>query len=181
MARIWPVYEGRESTRGEPWADIAVSDAISLFELRESDLLSDLSRTPGFGDATRDLWYGGFKHVVIEIRPSEAKRIKWRSGFYLSRVKPAVARDRLIQHALVSVLGANNVVRVENRPATDSLGREALRITVVLRPGATKRLENGAPLDALVSLQKRLGDMGDHRTPLVEYATEAELAGYGRS
>jgi hypothetical protein len=182
MARIWQVYEGREPTRrGSLLADIPVSDAVSAFDLRASDFTSDLSESPRFGDITPDLWYGGFRHIVVELRPSEARQIKWRPGYYLSRVKPDEARDRLIQQALVSVLGTNNVVRVENQPTTDSLGREALRVIVVLRPGAARRLENGAPLDALVSLQKRLGDMGDQRTPLIEYATEAELADYGGS
>jgi hypothetical protein len=161
--------------------DIPVSDAVEAFDLKATDFVSELSESPRFGDVTRDGWYGGYKYIVVEIPPNEARRIKWRPGFYLSKLKPTEAPDRLIQQALVSVLGLNNVVRIEKRPATDSLGREALRITVVLRPGATKRLENGAPLDALVSLQRRLADMGDHRTPLVEYATEAELAGYGRS
>jgi hypothetical protein len=177
MARIWQVYEGREPTgSGSLLVDIPVSDAVSAFDLRTNDFLSDLSNTPRFGDANRDLWYGGFKHIVVEISPDEARRIKWRPGFYVSRVKPSEARDRLIQQALVSVLGANNVVRVDSRPTVDSEGRDALRISVVLSPGAVKRIKGGPALDALVNLRSRLDDMGEHRTPLVEYATEAELA-----
>jgi hypothetical protein len=46
----------------------------------------------------------------------------------------------------------------------------------VITPGATKKLKNGAVLDALVKLQERLREMRESRVPIVEYATEAELA-----
>ena len=37
MAKIWPVYEGRKPTSGGPWADLPVSEAVSLFELQPED------------------------------------------------------------------------------------------------------------------------------------------------
>ena len=73
-------------------------------------------------------------------------------------------------------LGAENVVRVEFEPATDSQGQDALKITVVIAPGSTEKLAKGASLSALVRLQERLSKMRDDRTPIIEYATEAELA-----
>ncbi len=176
MAKIWPVYEGREPTRGGPWADVPVSDAISLFELRREDFVSDLSATPRFGKGDRDLWYLGYKHIVVEIGRNEGRRIKWKPGFYRSRVKPEDAFAKLIQQALVSELGAENVVRVEYEPAIGSQGQDALKITVVIAPGAVKKLSKGASLDALVRLQARLSEMRENRTPIIEYATEAELA-----
>ncbi len=176
MAKIWPVYEGASPTRGEPWAELPLPEAVSLFELAQEDLVSDLTNTPRFGERDRDLWYLGYKHIIVEIGPSESRRIKWQPGFYRSRVKPEEAFRRLIQQALVAELGHKNVVRVEYKPATDSLGQEALKISVVVTPGATKKLATGASLNALVRLQKRLSEMREYRTPIIEYATEAELA-----
>jgi hypothetical protein len=72
-------------------------------------------------------------------------------------------------------LGSENVVRAEYEPTADSQGRGALKITVVIAPGAIKRLRDGAALDALVKLQERLRGMGERRTPIIQYATEAEL------
>jgi hypothetical protein len=76
----------------------------------------------------------------------------------------------------VAELGAENVVRAEYEPTTDSQGRDALKVTVVIAPGATKRLKGQSALSALVGVQKRLREMGEDRTPIIEYATEAELA-----
>jgi len=178
MAKIWPVYEGKESTRGGPWADLPVPEAIALFELRPNDFLSDLTAIPRprFGDVDHDLSYAGYKHIVIEIEHDEGQKAKWKPGFYKSRIRPKEAFRRLIQQPLVTELGNDNVVRVEYGPTTDSQGQGALKITVVITPGAAQRLANGVVLDALVRLRERLREMRDDRTPIIEYATEAELA-----
>ncbi|MCT8999991.1 hypothetical protein [Chelativorans intermedius] len=176
MALVWPVYNGREPTRGGPWANISAPDAISLFELSEADFLSDLDKTPRFGDQRREFFHEGFRHIVIEIEPDEARRSGLKPGFYISRVDPEEAFRRLIEHAFVGALGSENVVRVEYSSTTDSSGNDAIRITVVIAPGAVKRLREGAALDALVRLRERLRDMREERNPIIEYATEAELA-----
>jgi hypothetical protein len=77
---------------------------------------------------------------------------------------------------LVEELGKDNVVRVDWEPTVDSQGGEALKITVVIAPGSVEKLKNGAVLDAMVKLQERLRQMGDDRFPIIDYATEAELA-----
>ena len=175
MAKIWPVYEGREPTRPSPWVDLPLSDAIALFELRPNDFVSDLTVPPRFGDQNRDLWFAGFKNVVVQIEPDEGRKAKWKPGFYKSRIKPKEAFRRLVQQSFRDVLGANNLVRVQYQSAIDSQGRDALKITVVIAPDAIQRLPRGAALDAAVRLQERLNEMRDDRTPIIEYATEAEL------
>lgn len=181
MAKIWPVYDGKEPTHWEPWARLRLPEAIAIFELRKEDFVSDLVATPRFGDVERDLTYAGFKHIVVEVESGEGKQEKWKPGFYRSRIKPKEAFNKLIRQALVGELGDNNVVRVEFEPTTDSRGRDALKVTVVIAPGATERLKGGAALDALVSLQERLREMREDRVPIIEYATEAELAQDGGS
>lgn len=176
MAKIWPVYEGKQPTYGGPWAELLFSDAVTLFELRQTDFFSDLAVTPRFGDVERDLTWTGFKHVVVEVAEDEASEAKWRSGFYKSKVKPKEAFRRLLQHAVTPAFGVENVERVNYEPTADSLGQDAIRITIVLTPNATKRLSGGGGLDALVKLQDRLHEMKEYRTPIIEYATEAELA-----
>jgi len=175
MAKIWPVSEGREHTPPARWAEIPISEAIPLFELRSEDFVSDLAAPPRFGDPDRDLWYAGSKHVVVEVARKEGQHAKWKPGFYKSRIAPKEARIRLVRQALATELGDENVLRVELQPTTDYQGRDALKITVVIAPGATQRLKDRV-LDALVALQKRLREMGDSRVPIIEYATEAELA-----
>ena len=176
MAEIWPVYEGKRLSVGMPWASLPLSEAIAIFGLRLDDFVSDSVEKLRSGDLERDLTYAGFKHIVVEVGSSEGRKETWKPGFYRPPIKPKEAFDKLIQHALTAKLGDNNVVRVESEPTTDSRGRDALKVTVVIAPGATERLKNGATLDALVSLQERLREMREDRLPIIEYATEAELA-----
>jgi len=176
MAKIWPVYDGERPTIGSPWASLPLSEAVDLFELRPADFVSDLDTTPRFGATGRDLTYAGFKHIIVEIGDNEARKAKWNPGFYKSRIKPDDAFGRLIQQAFVAELGKDNVVGLHWEPTVDSQGRDALKIIVVIAPNATEKLKNGAVLDALVKLHERLQEMRDDRLPIVEYATEAELA-----
>jgi hypothetical protein len=176
MAKIWPVYEGKHPTYGSPWAELPLGEAIRLFELRANDFVTNFDTTPRFGDANRDLTWTGFKHIVVEIDPKEAKEVNWQPGFYRSKVKPHEAFRRLIEHAVAPAFGVENIVRADYERATDSLGQDALRITIVLTPGGLERLAHGGVLDALVRLQDRLREMKEYRTPIIEYATEAELA-----
>jgi hypothetical protein len=176
MAKVWPVYEGTRPTAEWPWARLPLSEATALFELKPHHFVSDLSETPRFGAVDRDLTYAGYKHIVVEIEPVEARQKNWKPGFYQSPVKPRDAFGRLIRQALASELGNENVVRIDWRPGMDSQGREALKITVVIAPGAARKFREGAALDALVRLQDRLRELRDDRVPIVEYATEAELA-----
>jgi hypothetical protein len=176
MAKIWPVYDGSRPTVGAPWAELTLADAISIFEVRKTDLVSDLTTTPHFGDIQRDLTFAGFKQIVVEAAPREARELGWKPGFYRSKVKPEEAFTKLIQHIFVSELGAENVDHVRWKRTIDSQGEEALRIIVVITPNATKRLKDAAALDALVKLQSRLREMRENRIPIVEYTTKAELA-----
>ena len=69
-----------------------------------------------------------------------------------------------------------NPERVFTRPTTDSLGNDALRITLVLPPSSVRALTGDEALDLLVALQRRLQEAGEERLTLIEYATEADLS-----
>jgi hypothetical protein len=180
MAKVWPVYEGKTPTSGEQWADIPLNNAIELFHLGPKHFVSDLVVTPRFGHVERDLTWAGYKHVVVEIETAESANTKWRPGFYKSTVKPKEAFRRLIQYTLTTVLGEDNIVRVDYDQTVDSLGHDAIRAVVVVTPGAPQRIANESVLNASVALQSQLRKMRAMRphSPLVmiEYATEAELA-----
>jgi hypothetical protein len=74
-----------------------------------------------------------------------------------------------------SVLGAHSV------STTDSLGRDALRITIVVTQGSTERIEGNAALRTLVEIRDKLQNAGDDRFPIIEYATQKELSESGDS
>jgi hypothetical protein len=72
----------------------------------------------------------------------------------------------------------NNII---SEPTVDSEGRDALRITIVINPGAAAKIKGDAALDTLVQIQDRLRDEGEDRFPIVEYATKEELEQGGDS
>jgi len=61
-------------------------------------------------------------------------------------------------------------------PAADSLGNDAVRLTMVIAAGAVKRLKGDDVIGLLVELRKRLDAAGEERVPLLGYATRDELA-----
>jgi hypothetical protein len=187
MAFVWPVYEGREPTRGGPWATLPAREAVALLALSPENYVSSIEETPRFGDIERDLWFAGYKHVIVEIKSKEAESLGLRAGFYESPFPPSKAYDLLVQRAVAKSLGSESIVRVEHHGTTDSAGREAFRITVVLTPEASKTLsKDDVALDAVVGVQgqhrlvsddmRRLQQRSDDITPIVEFATEAELS-----
>lgn len=98
MAKVWPVFEVREATQGEPWAVLPFDDAIRVLELDPKDLISDLSRTPRFSDSSHDLsWAAGHRYIVVEVGEEEAKA-GWKPGYYRSPLDPADAGVRLRVH-----------------------------------------------------------------------------------
>jgi len=72
--------------------------------------------------------------------------------------------------------GAQNVVRVESEPTADSEGQEALNLLIVIAPGVMEAVDGDEVLDTLVQIVDRLQEAGDDRFPIIEYATEEELA-----
>jgi hypothetical protein len=73
-------------------------------------------------------------------------------------------------------LGPQNVLRVVSEPTTDSEGTEALRLLIVMAPGLDEAVSDNAVVDTLVQIVDRLRDAGEERFPIIEYATEEELA-----
>jgi len=73
-------------------------------------------------------------------------------------------------------LGPRNVLRVVTEPTTDFEGGEALRLLIVIAPGVAEATSDAAAGDTLVQIIDRLQDAGEERFPIVEYATEEELA-----
>ena len=99
MAKIWPVYEGREPTRPEPWASMPFEEAIELLKLEKKGFLGGLETTPRFGDVSQDGWFRGYEHIIVQLDMVEAKRVNWSAGFYKAKVKPPDAFNLLLKRA----------------------------------------------------------------------------------
>lgn len=65
--------------------------------------------------------------------------------------------------------------RVITEPAVDSQGKDALRITLVIKPQAVRKLTGKQAIGVLVGIQQKFEAEGDERFPIIEYATEQEL------
>jgi hypothetical protein len=74
--------------------------------------------------------------------------------------------------------GPQNIIHVESEPTTDSDGKDALNLLIVVAPSfaETITINGDAVLDTLVQIVDRLQEAADDRFPIIEYATEEELA-----
>ena len=89
----------------------------------------------------------------------------------------------IVLDAAVRRLPPESIDGVTTSDATDSEGRDALRIVIRLRRNAVERVDGNAALDTLIDIRSRLEAAGEDRFPLVEYDSveDAELSGFAES
>jgi hypothetical protein len=84
--------------------------------------------------------------------------------------------NQLVANVVSTTLTGADLSRVMSEPTLDSLGHEALHVTIVLR-GYDDRLLNGSGFpDTLFEIAERLQKSGDDRFPILSYSTEDDLA-----
>jgi hypothetical protein len=89
--------------------------------------------------------------------------------------------DRLVGEVAAATLASGVVDRIFSEPTLDSLGREALRITIVIEDDALPKISGDAALETLVGVHRKLQEAGEERFPILEYATHEDLAESGDS
>ena len=89
--------------------------------------------------------------------------------------------QKIAQEVARAKLSSANISSVSSSTAIDSEGNEALRITIVIKPGSESRIKGDDTLDTLVGIQQRLRREGEDRFAIVEYATKEELEAGGDS
>jgi hypothetical protein len=97
MPKIWPCYEGKIVTAGDPWKEISLAECEHLLDLHPSDYRWSLSETVRFGNPHEDQTCLGYRHVVAEVSDSEASSGggAWRPGRYVVRMTPDEVYNRL--------------------------------------------------------------------------------------
>jgi hypothetical protein len=89
--------------------------------------------------------------------------------------------QEIAQEVAIANLASANISSVSSSTAIDSEGHDALRITIVIKPGSLSKIEGDATLDTLVGIQDRLRREGEERFAIIEYATKEELDAGGDS
>jgi len=89
--------------------------------------------------------------------------------------------SRIAAEVAAARLGDEFTGDARAEPRTDSVGQDALRITLVIRPGAARRLRGDAVVKTLVEIQNAFWNAGEERRAIIEYATEEELEQVGDS
>jgi hypothetical protein len=97
MAKVWPCFEGKYITYGDPWADIRLVECEQKLDLVPSDYRWGLDENYYFGDPNENAVWRGCKYVVIEVSEAEARDggDGWRPGRYVIRMTPVEAYNRL--------------------------------------------------------------------------------------
>lgn len=169
MANVWPVYEGKERTSIGPWAVLPLDDAVRVLDLEPQHFLSELSRTPKFGDTDRNLTLAGYRHVVVEVGDEET-RGEWRAGFYRSPLSPVEAFFRLEVHQSLGDLW-----RDEWMKGHDADGDPAVWLWAVLKadaPDSEWARDNRVRIEAEV--RKSVVDSGFSNWVFVRFRNDKE-------
>ena len=83
--------------------------------------------------------------------------------------------DRIVKKVAASTL-KGKVLRVRSEPMVDSMGREALRVWIVIGPGSFDEVVGEMSLATLMGVSDALLAADDERFPHIRYRTEAEMA-----
>lgn len=83
--------------------------------------------------------------------------------------------DRVVDRAASASLKNAGFSRVYTKFTTDSEGREALHVTIVLRSNKNKEVSGNSALNTIVRVQRDLRRSGEERFPIIEFVTEDEL------
>jgi hypothetical protein len=75
-----------------------------------------------------------------------------------------------------AALSGRQIESVSVEPSVDSLGNDALRVTVVAQRAAADRLPGEVIVEFENTLRDRLEQLGDERLPIVDILTPEDLA-----
>jgi len=89
--------------------------------------------------------------------------------------------EEIAEQVAIANLASANVTSVSSSPMIDSLGHDALRITIIIKSGAETTISGDAALDTLVGIRDQLQRAGEERLAIIEYATKEELDASGDS
>jgi len=87
--------------------------------------------------------------------------------------------DRVVDKAATAALKGVKLSKVYSTVTTDSDGRDALNITVVIESIGKNAMTGDAALNAIVRIQRDLRASGEERLAIVDFATEDELTPNG--
>ena len=176
MASILYARDGVRVSDADRRAELPTREVADLFGLRKRrpDALDPIL----INEPTAVSEVTDFRHVIVKVHDdADAKGGELAPGYYIvQNVSPAKATAKLVERIFKSEIGAENITGVEVGPRLDSEGRPALKVTVVIPEGAVDRISGEAALAAsgkLLSLVERWPRNG---TPLIQYATRAELS-----
>jgi hypothetical protein len=110
--------------------------------------------------------------IILEAGSADAFRFDLS---YTSRMLKIDKINKIARDTAAANFSSSAVSRVFTEGTTDSEGREALRITIVINPDSVGKLTGDAVLDTLVGIHDRLREAGEERFPIVGYSTEEEL------
>ena len=82
--------------------------------------------------------------------------------------------DALVKQVASQSLKGHVVAQVFSEPTSDSLGQDALHITVVVADD-DDGLSGDLALDTIVDIGQALQKAGEQRTPIISFTNESEL------
>jgi hypothetical protein len=110
--------------------------------------------------------------IVVDWQSIDAFKIGIDYTYFMLPKSKIETIAREVASATLKSSASGTVI---SEPAIDSEGRDALRITIVIKSNAAKQMTGDALLNTLVQIQDRLRKAGEERFPIVQYATKQEL------
>jgi len=69
-------------------------------------------------------------------------------------------------------LGSQSLSSVTSAPTIDSLGRDAIQITIALTPGSSDAISGTAAVRTSAEINQKLQEAGEERFSIIRYSTQ---------
>jgi hypothetical protein len=155
--------------------EIPIAEALQRYPSSRWRFLSE--QPPRINEPTAVSDGSDFNLVVVRLDGDETRDGIRHAGYYVvERLEPRDATQWLVERALRSEVGNENVVRViVDGSWMDSENRPAYKVTVEIPQGAVDRISGEAAIKAFRRLRALIEHWPRNGTPLLQYATAAEL------
>jgi len=77
--------------------------------------------------------------------------------------------DEIARRVAIETLGVDRVINATSSSTTDSTGRDALEITIVLTPGASVSVTGSDANNTVFALNQELQKADEHRLPIIRW------------
>jgi hypothetical protein len=172
MASILYARDGVRFSNADLRDEVTIVEAREMFPPERCKWVPVPARFDKINTTTSVSEVSDFRYVILWVHENEGLP----AGYYvIDSLTPSVATKKIVERIFISEIGRERIVDVSVGSRLDSEGRPALKVTVEIPEGASRKIGGEEAINAARRLRALVEQWPRNGTPLIQYATKAEL------